>query len=595
MLDYHAHVTVLNGLLAALPPMAVGDPTLAAKIAELCSTAKTEPDAAVLGSLTGLVVDHAASDGTELNLLENAADLWARGMALYDELGLARQELEKALLKPTEPNSLQLAQSAMDRVKGLSSSALEISAEVDDLHAAISPLPHLTPHPRQADVPAKDWTWRDVFLGRRTDAFVRNVFENAKTPRAKSFALGTLSSYSGNIAGSAYLGSVVGGPRRTHRYRDRLARNTVGSWLHNLLKTPSTAELAKQISFVNANGDYAYPADLADCLQKAASASWPNRDAPDWNLGLRRTVQHLTLLDKFQRLPLPEPPPLELSKSGDEGGLLSIMSGIGDAGDPLVEGGIDLDPDMTPSDPSQSDSKKKSGNACLAILAFILLIVVVLIALLIYCIGQWTTGHKCVVSDFFDALQGSEEPDPRAPNSVSQQQLTAMADPEAAGHITLELFSIQMMLWQGFDAAAAFLSVTGLIYPDELLMPSPLYQQFLTTPAATGWPHKAENSPENTYHLYPVSTTEQPTAANAQYPPNQSPVSFAVYWSYDQQRSAALIGHDLLGQIMRGDFHSQNEDLDADRGYRHPCWEVAAGTSINDTVLSVVNLPYEAE
>ncbi len=588
MLDYHAHFAVLKGLLAALPSIAASDPVLAAKVTDLCANVDAEPDAATLGALTDLVVEHAASDGTELHLLENAADLWARGLELYEELGTVRQELEAALLNPAKPDSMQLAQSAINRIDGLGSRAQQIGAEVDALRTSISPLPHLTPHPRQTDTPAKDWTWRDVYLGRRTSAFVHNIFENAKSPRAKSFALGVLSNYSGNVAGSAYLGSVVGGPRRTHRYRDRLARNAVGSWIHELAKTPSTADLAMRIGFVNSNGEYAYPADIAECLEKAVAGSWPNRTAPDWNLGLRRTIRHLSLLDRFKRLSVPEPPLFELARLGDDDGMLSIMSGgLAELGDPTVEKGIDSGSDITPGEISRSHSKKAGFTACLIGLAIIILIVLVLLGLLIYCIDKWAGETKCVASDYFDDVV------PSKPN-VSQQQFTAMSDPKAAGHIVLELFSVQMMIWQGFDLAASFLAVTGLIYPDELLMPSPLYQQFLKTPTAANWPHKSETLPEETYHLYPASLIEQPSTTDP-FPPNQSPIAFAVYWSLDQRQNAAIVGYDLLGQIIRGDVAQKNEDLDADRGYRHPCWEVAPGTSINDPVLSVVNLPYGAE
>jgi hypothetical protein len=589
MLDYHAHFAVLRGLRAALPVMSAAHP-FASKVADLCATADAEPDAAALGAFTDLVVDHAASDGGELQLLETAADLWTRSLALYEELVLARQELEGVLLQPTAPNAVQQAQTAMGRLNGLRANGMQISAEVEGLHALISPLPHLTPHGRQADEPSKDWSWRDAFLGRRTDAFVRGVFENARTPRASAFAFGVLSSYCGNVAGSAYLGSVVGGPRRTHRYRDRLARNAVGSSLQSQFHTPGVGDLATRIGFVNAGGAYAFPADLAEVLQKATAAAWPGRTPPDWNLGLRRTVRHLQLLDMFQRPPLPAPPPLELAQGGEQGGMLTILSGEGDPNVPTV--GIGLDPDMTPSDPSGADSKGKSGGGCLAIL---LIIITLAIALLIYCIGKWTTDEKCSVDEFISDIQGSEEPDPRAPTSISQQELTSMANPEAAGHLVQELFAVQMVLWQGFDSAAAFLAVTGLIYPDEHLMPSPLYQQFLTTPAASAWPHRAEAVPDESYHLYPTSPIEQPAAADPPFPANQPPFSFAVHWSHDQQRSAADTGHDLLGQILGGDQDSQNYDLDADRGYRHPCWDVAPGSSIADPVLAVDILPYEAE
>jgi hypothetical protein len=44
-------------------------------------------------------------------------------------------------------------------------------------------------------------------------------------------------------------------------------------------------------------------------------------------------------------------------------------------------------------------------------------------------------------------------------------------------------------------------------------------------------------------------------------------------------------------QIGRGDFDAHNEDLDADRGYQHPCWSVRG--SIHDDPLAVQALSYD--
>lgn len=590
MLEYHAHVSVLRGLRGTIGSAFTSDPGLSAKVADLCASVDADPDAAVLGACIDEIVAHASADGTELQLLEAAADLWARGRALYDDLILSQQEIEAALLQPTAPSAIALVQSGVSRLDGLRTGAQQLGAEAQSLKQAISPLPHLDPHPRQSDAPSKDWSWRDAFLGRRTDAFVRRTFDGAASVRAQSFAFGVLSSYAGNTAGSAYLGCVVGGPRRLHRYRDRLARNSVGVWLRDTFKTPSATDLSKQLGFVGPAGKAAFPADLAKVLQHAFKEAYPGRPAPDLDLGLQRAVRHLQLLDAFRRPPPPEPPPLALAQGGEATGTLTILSATGDPNIPTV--GIGLDPDMTPTQPGGADSGKSSGNACLAIL---LVIITVAISLLIYCIGKWSIGKKCEVQDFIDEFQGSEKPDPRAPTGISQQELTAMTKPEAAAHVVQELFNTQMLLWQGFDAALAYLAVTGLVYPDDLLMPSPLYQQFVLTPVRSAWPHREEANPADTYHNDPSSAIEQAAASDAPFPPNQAPTSFVMLWSADRQHSAGAICENLLGQILRGDVDSQNYDLDADRGFRHPCWNVAPGTSIHDPVLSVDVIPYEAE
>ena len=590
MLEFHAHVAVLRGLRATIGAAFSSDPGLSAKVADLCAAVDADPDAAVMGACIDSIVAHASADGTELHLLETAADLWVRGRSLYDDLVQSRQEIEAALLNPAAPGAVALVQSGVSRLDGLRTGALQIAAEAETLKKAISPLTHLDPHARQSDAASKDWSWRDAFLGRRTDAFVRHAFEGSGSVRERAFAFGVLSSYAGNTAGSAYLGCVVGGPRRSHRYRDRLARNTVGAWLHSTFNTPDTTDLSKQMAFTGPTGTTSFPPDLAKVLSHAVAKAYPSRTLPDLDLGLQRAVRHLELLDVFRRPPVPEPPALSLVQGGEVTGTLTIMSATGDPHIPEV--GIGLDPDMTPMSPGHSDSEKSSGGACLAIL---IAIITLAIALLIYCIGKWSIKKKCEVKDFIDEFQGSEAPDPRAPTGISQQQLTDMAEPKGAAHVVQELFNTQMLLWQGFDAALSYLTVTGLVYPDENLMPTDLYQQFVLTPVRPAWPHREEATPSATYHVDPTAAIEQPAASDTPFPPTETPASFVSLRSGNEPYGAGRIGAALLGQILRGERDSTNLDLDADRGFEHPCWHVAAGTSVHDAVLSVDLLPYKAE
>jgi hypothetical protein len=543
----------------------------------------------MVGAMVDLIIDHAASDGVELQLLGQAADLWTQGLALYDQLTMIRQNLDAAVLNPTSPDATQLASAAVAAMNGFKSAALTLSTEAQALHAAIDPLPYLTAHPRQSDIPSKKWGWRDAFIGRRTEAFVEGLFHAANTPRSRSFAFGALASYAGNVTGSAYLGAVVGGPRRLHRYRDRLARNTIGAWLHAQLGTPDCAALARAIGFRPNGFDYGFPADVTKILDTATAAAWPGRTAPDWNLGLARAVKHLDLLDVFQRPDLPTPPPPELIQGGDVTGMLTTLD---DNNIPI--GTIDTggDASLQVGNTTVADSKSKGGDICLAIL---LILITIGIALLIYCIAQWAGGKKCDPEDFFNSLQGSDAPDPRAPTSVTQQQLTAMSDPAAAAHISQELYALQMMLWQGFDASAAFLAVTGLIYPDDLLLASPLYQQFLSTPSRPSWPHREEVASMATYQFDPVSPIEQPPSADAPFPAFASPLGFASLSSPLPLRNPTTIAHGILHQVLEGAREEQNRDMDADRGFEHPCWSIQAGTSIHNPVLAVEVLPYGTE
>ena len=328
------------------------------------------------------------------------------------------------------------------------------------------------------------------------------------------------------------------------------------------------------------------PAEVAQVLRDALADAFPSRPPPDLDLGLQRVVRQLELLDSFERPPLPQPPPLALAQAGAATGGLNVLSATEDLNLPTA--GVGLEPDGTPTQPGIGDSHKTGGDACLAIL---IAIITVGIALLIYCIGKWSLDKECDADDFINEFQGSKEPDPTAPTGIGQQQLTAMAKPVAAAHVVQELFNLQLLLWQGFDAALSYLAASGLVYPDDLLLPSPLYQQFLRTPERGAWPHREETAAADTFHLDPTSPIEAPDAGTP-FPAGHAPGSFVVSWS--SGHSAGPVAAILLGEILNDD-QGTNLDLDADRGFLHACWQVAPGTSVGDPVLSIQVLPYGAE
>ena len=145
------------------------------------------------------------------------------------------------------------------------------------------------------------------------------------------------------------------------------------------------------------------------------------------------------------------------------------------------------------------------------------------------------------------------------------------------------------MAWEAISWGYAFLAVTGLIYPANLKT-APLYAQFTSLPSARSWPHREGAQPEDTYHLYPGSPIENPVENPSPFAPGSLP---AIFVAPGQHASASAITMGLWRQIAAGQFDSQNRDLDADRGFGHPCWK--AGKSVHDDPVDVVILQYERQ
>ncbi len=581
MIDYHSHLAVLQEFLKLTGASPEEKAVLQA--------AKDDPDAAIIGACIDHLVVHAESDGFEIDILEKAAGIWSRAVAIYGQLGEAQSGIEQALASPPPANATELVGQALQKLVAARDSALASQAEIDALKASIEPLSHIPPHPRQDDVKEPSWDNGNRFLGRRTAAFLNEAFRKAGSKRERAVAAGLVSSYAGNLCGSAYLGTVVAGPRRLHRFRDRIARNAVGAYLHKKKATPKLSG----IGLFGAAPGSPLPADIAALLRSAFTMAYPGRPVPDFDAGYGKLVRHLQALERFQRVDLPMPPANGFVESVPPTEVGDILAASG------IDGGLSISTasDPNPGTASTSDSKSSSGAGCvlivLAIFAFLILLIV--------CIVQAVDNGKCTVFDFL----APDPPDPHDPNTPAPEAsgaLTALQNSENAAHFLQEIFNMRMVMWQGMDSALSYLAVTGLIYPDDLLMSSPLYQQFLLTPGRPQWPLRLDPQAEETYHRDPLTPAENPVAGvhSQPFPAELRPETFVdvgqmvLTHSADSKFSGSQFAYIFLRGLLEGQPDKHNRDLDADRGFMHECWDIADGTSIDDPVLSVKILPENA-
>lgn len=416
-----------------------------------------------------------------------------------------------------------------------------------------------------------------------------------------AFATGAVASYGANVAGSAYLGRVVGGPRRTHRHRDRIARNAVGSWLagrHAAATTPTT--MADLITF-GPPGSPTLPVELETLVHQALTDTFDlgrTQPLPDLQLGYRRLVTHLRLLDGFVRPPVPIPPalvwmaklysdpqnpppslrPQNTDLTGQDGGGVAVEVGPPSPGSPTS---------------GASDSSKAAAGC------FILALILILIDLIqafVQCIGQWANGNT---STFWENMLLSKpwEKDPPYPRDATQPtnpnvtaaRLTAIAAGPQAAQLVKLLSDVHSDAWEAMDRAYGYLAVTGLIYPGHLTT-TPPYAELTSSPADRPWPRREERDPSNTYHMYPASPAENPVATPSPFPPGARP---DVSLTADGQLNASNIALALWRQVAAGDQDSHNRDLDGDRDALHECW--AAAGSISDDPVDILVLGYDEQ
>jgi hypothetical protein len=233
MIDYYSHVSALNVCLGALKNAPPPDQSNPKAPLEALHATQSQRGSAILGTLVDHLLQYAQSrTSVEIEILRQAASLFQDGRAILDQFNAVLPSLEAGMTTPTASGVLPAFNAALAKIPGVVASVQSLQARFATFQmnfrgnwmAAVG---------QQRDAPIPQWAWRDVFLSRLTTAFVANTQALATTPRQRAFALGTLAGAAGNLLGSAYLNAVVGGPRRSHQLRHRLAAYSVGAWFRD--------------------------------------------------------------------------------------------------------------------------------------------------------------------------------------------------------------------------------------------------------------------------------------------------------------------------------------------------------------------------
>lgn len=577
MIDYFGHMAVLDELHAQLKVAGYSNPDEQKAQARALDALAQDGDLARLGALTDHLLAHAVSDGAELALLEEAGALWQEGLDVYRLVGDARAGLEYALTAPGAPDAVARFNQAYALLGGLEQRATELITAAMAMPAQMSPPRYLARHPRQEDRKTPDWNWSDLFLARRTDAFVRNIATAAmaaggtatSASGARAFAVGALAGYGGNVAGSAFQSRTVGGPRRAHPYRDRLARYAGGGWLRDHRPgLPPLKKLGRQLRWGAPGLPPVLPAAIVKLLNDSLAATYDLRlsaPLPDLHGGYGRLLRHIELLAAFEMPPVPAPLSLslEIRKAAAPDAFPPLDTGVkpASAGGSPPGGGA-----------SKADSEESKSKTCWAGL----LAALVAIGIVLLCI--FTLGAVCG--------GGSPKKDPSFPEpqpGTNGQALTAFAATNEAVHLCDVLEQLQQYLWQGFSDAADYLAVYGIIYPNELQLLQPVHAQFISAPPSMPFPHRASIQPNAGYETPPATSIEHTAGGPSPYTPPATPASYVA--------GAVRIALALWQQMARGDADSANLDQDADRDNGQHCWDIAEG-SINDDPVPVVVLAY---
>jgi hypothetical protein len=577
MIDYFAHTAAARSGRDGIATTSFAVPAVATAAAAATSAAAAQPGAFALGALVDHLVTHAEVTDEELAILQNASALFGRGRTLVADVASIRAEMEYVVANPGASDALPRFLAARSALGAAQQDLTTLKNDFTTFQGTLAPAESpdwLAPHGQQLDQPVSSWAWRDIMASRRTTALLTALVSAASGAGAQeqAFALGAVTSHAGNATGSGFLNDVVGGPRRAHGLRHRLAAYALGGWLRDNApaQAGTLAQLRAAITF-GPPGSPALPSNLATLLSDALGAVYPATKTPplpDLSHGYANLLRHMALLDSFGLPDLPAPIALGLMQQAVAQGVISPQAGTVPA------------PANPPQPQNGSKDKPSSSDICLDILT----IIVFALAIVICVIAIIATGDPTVCFPKSDTTR----PDP----GTSETQLQAWSGTPEALKAIAGLYNIHAALYDALLACLTALRLRGLIYPDPDDYTDPTFSQFIQTAQPDTYPHRPV--PVGTTPLaWPATPTEDPVTSPAPWPAGADPTTFLSGTPAAAQ--AATLATTLWAAAC-GDpaspLFGTNLDLDADRAFLGTCWTLMPATSINDEPVHLKTLAY---
>ncbi|MEX7471364.1 hypothetical protein AB4Z39_16825 [Mycobacterium adipatum] len=597
MIDMFSHFAVLDVLHARLQSDALADDADDA-IREAYKALEDYHAYAVLGSVVDHLIAHDTVSDVELSVLTRALTTFKLVKELIGDLRDVRERFEQLVLNPSAPGAL----SRYNRARvDLADILIRFDTVAAEVHVFVwqwlKPLKYLVPHPQNDDAPVTDWPWRDTLLSRRTGAFAAATMDLARQsgrPEALAFGVGVLASYIGNAIGSPYLTRSVGGPRRSHRLRDRLAAYSTGAWLHHFGPVAGLAPAVPTtvLPTLGSPNQALLPNWLVALINGALTDTYGGvAPLPDIVVAYRNLRYHWHLLHSFQPVAPPKPVTDDIAVPiANNLGPKDYWSGPEPTGPqnfgpaPANQGSF-FDPG--PGNPPWLFSKYNTVVDWIWAILDILMGWPRTTIRFVYWLGHGGKVNPTNQAQTVAALKTPETQNEYDSAITSKDFLIAI---KAMHDKDLQLFSLaEHFLWS--------LKVGGLLYPTAKDLPTDTFSQFVVPPTAPPgfqWPARQLADPTEALKFPSTAPAENnPTAT--EFADGEKPIAFltgsttaAPYVA----RHGYIMFRDELHQAPAAAIRTTNVNLDADRGPGGSCWNLAAGTSMHDDPVNVIDLAY---
>jgi hypothetical protein len=575
--DFHTSIASLRVAQRTLSAAIAAGRVPARAAPRLRAALAAAPDMAAFGALLDTTLYHCGPTQPELDLLTKAAGLWGRFRQLMGELAAVRGQFESLVANPNQPDVVGQTQSLASHIPRLGDDVKQWSDDATAFIKGLSQLTYLPEVGQSHDAPVGRWSWLDLATGRRTGALRAALLDRAVASAdqgAVAFACAAIAGYAGRLCASGYGTRVVGGPRRSHPYRSRLAARTVGAWVRQNYPgdTVPLTDLGQRVAALLGNPP-AFPraarAALAGAMADAYRGVAP---APDLDLAAARVAQHLQLLsiltmsDPGASPPVPVPAPVSAAVQ-----TAAQSRGLSAAQFPTFP--------MPPGPNPAVSIATGVGPFWKTLLASVLTI---LLGLAFAVLGFLIAGPPGAgigaglgvgLGTWIGVQIGAWKLDDRQVSAATRQ---ADLRSDQAIQVCYGLELLQEALYAAGDQFLVALKAAGLAYPEGRDLSSVLFGQFLTMPRYDPVFRRPDHDP-NHFTVYPQTDVEVPNRVGSYpYRAGSSPAAFLDAPGGPPDATVAGLGPRLWLEEEAGgggtDLRQRNRQLDADLGPADVCW-----------------------